>query len=401
MRDDLVRELVESALASSLAGERADRALASALRSRRDLTSQERARVAAWMLGVALWRGRLDALAHGDRTSWLALFLVDREHRSIDEAVRLAGGDAAKVSDLLENPPRPSGPAERLAFQRSLPLWLAHRWIAQLGEADADAVAASMNVPGPVTLRANTLRSTCDALAVRLAQEGVLSRASTLSPTALVLASRPNIHGLEAWREGLFEVQDEGSQIVADALGARPGELIIDLCAGSGGKTLALAAAMRNDGRLLAIETEAARLLDLRVRSLRAGVTCVESRNGDARDPRFLADLHERADRVLVDAPCSALGVLRRSPDARWRLRESELPVHATLQRELLASGARLVRPGGRLVYATCSIDREENEDVAASFAVPGFTSIGTRTLRPDRDGTDGFFLATFQRHGA
>jgi 16S rRNA (cytosine967-C5)-methyltransferase len=208
-----------------------------------------------------------------------------------------------------------------------------------------------------------------------------------------VLDGRPNILGLDSWRRGLFEVQDDASQCVTIAAQARPGELVVDLCAGSGGKTLALAADLAGQGRLVAVDVNPQRLRDLAVRAARAGAGGIEPRPGDATQPALTRDLEGRCDLVLVDAPCSELGVLRRSPDARWRLAPDAPDAFAPLQAELLARAALLVRPGGRVAYSTCSVDRAENEAVLET-APPSLTPISARTLRPDRDGCDGFFIA-------
>jgi 16S rRNA (cytosine967-C5)-methyltransferase len=400
VRDELIRQIVEDAVDANVSGERADRALAAALRAHRDLSSQERKRVAEWMLGIALWRGRLDQLAGGRRDLWLGLFLLDREHRTLAEAMALSGSPADALTRALQTT-KPSDPTERLAFERSLPPWLARRWAVQLGLARADALAAAMNERGPISIRANTHRTDVSGLLDQLASEGVSCRRSFVADTALLLVGRPNIVALQAWRAGLFEVQDEGSQLIATSVEARPGETIIDLCAGAGGKTLALAAAMRNSGRLIAVDVDARRLNDLDVRARRAGVTCVERRVGDATAPSLLRDLAGVADAVLIDAPCSSLGTLRRGPDARWRLPVDAPELWAPVQEMLLHVGEGLVRPGGRLVYATCSIDPAENEAVSRRLTSPAFSLAGQRTVWPDVEGCDGFFWSVWQRDNA
>jgi 16S rRNA (cytosine967-C5)-methyltransferase len=234
-----------------------------------------------------------------------------------------------------------------------------------------------------------------------------------------VLDGHENAFALDSFREGLFEVQDEGSQVVVLACGARPGMKVVDACAGAGGKSLALAAEMRNRGEVLALDVDEERLSEARRRARRGGVHNLRTRvipAGDAADAA-LADLAGKADLVLVDAPCSGLGTLRRKPDARWRLAPTDPERFGVLQRELVARFARLVRPGGRLVYATCSVTRTEDEEVAAFAAgLPGIAPLpieraageelaraagaGGNELRlwPQRHGTDGFFMATFVR---
>jgi 16S rRNA (cytosine967-C5)-methyltransferase len=396
LRFGLLQSLVEQVITANLGGERADRALATVLRTHRDLSSEERKHVAEWSLGLALWRGRMDRLAQGNQALWFPLFLADRVKWPVDAVAAATHVDAQALRNALDTA-APSDPAEHVSFEYSLPNWLARRWVHQLGVVRAARLASAMNERGPISIRVNTLRVTREELMSRLAGEGVSARTSSLVDTGLRLDGRPNIVALPSWREGLFEVQDEGSQLIAEAVSAQPGETVIDLCAGAGGKTLALAAAMQNKGHLIAIEPDAQRLADLSVRLKRAGVACVEPRRGDARDPSTWSDVHGQADAVLVDAPCSSLGTLRRGPDARWRLAADEPERWAELQWELVRAASQLVRPGGRLVYATCSIDPAENEAVAqrAVESLPVKLEREHRTW-PDIDGCDGFFWSVF-----
>ena len=264
------------------------------------------------------------------------------------------------------------------------------------------------------------MKTTREALATALAAEGARVEPTRHSQNGLTFTSRANVFALAAFKQGLFEVQDEGSQLVAEACNARPGQIVVDACAGVGGKSLALAAAMQNKGRLVACDRDGRRLDELRLRSRRAGVHNWEARTvpEGSIGERRLDDLRGTADAVLVDAPCSGLGALRRNPDARWRLTPEEVQTFPPRQREILARYSDLVRAGGLLVYATCSVNRAENEDVRAAFlaAHPGFAPVpvaellgaarakdlGAREhelqLLPDRHGTDGFYLAGFRR---
>jgi 16S rRNA (cytosine967-C5)-methyltransferase len=255
-----------------------------------------------------------------------------------------------------------------------------------------------------VFLRANLLRTSRDDLAARLASEGVATRPGALAPACLAVTSpRPNVFGLAAHREGLFEVQDEGSQLLGEALGAAPGEVLLDACAGAGGKALQIAAAGAR--RVHACDPDAARLGRLRARAARAGASDALAVHGPAVPDGLLAD------RAIVDAPCSELGALRRGPDQRYRIDPATFAELPGLQLALLARAARHVRPGGRLVYATCTLRREENEGVALAFerAHPGFarspvpspalsTPEGFLRTWPHRHGTDGFFAAAWRR---
>ncbi len=311
---------------------------------------------------------------------------------------------------------------ERLAVEESLPAWIADRFVAERGLDEARALARAMNARAPLTVRANALLGSREDLRARLAAEGVDAEPTRASPWGLVLDGHANAFALRAFQEGRFEIQDEGSQLVALACGARPGWTVVDACAGAGGKSLALAAEMRNKGSLHALDTDAERLSEARRRARRAGVHNLRARRiapGPEADAE-LADLAGKADVVLVDAPCSGLGTLRRKPDARWRLAEGDPVRFAETQRALVVRFARLLRPGGRLVYATCSIGRTENDDVAdhagreaglrpaplapllgpERAAALGVTDPAGARLRlyPHRQGTDGFFVALFER---
>lgn len=227
-------------------------------------------------------------------------------------------------------------------------------------------------------------------------------------PGGLRLPTGTPIEALPAFREGGIEVQDEGSQIVGLALPAAPGDRIVDLCAGAGGKTLALAARMRNQGVLLACDTDRVRLSRLPPRAARAGASVIETRLLDPeREMRALAEWRGSADGVLVDAPCSGTGTWRRNPEARWRLTSARLDRLRALQGHVLATGAALVRPGGALVYVVCSLLDAEGPDQVDAFLAdqPGWTADGLQLpagaphgagwrLEPARDGTDGFFVA-------
>jgi 16S rRNA (cytosine967-C5)-methyltransferase len=391
-----VRPLVEEALDRIVAGEATDRVLERTLRSHRSLSSEERRDVARRLLGIALWRGRFECLMSGGRALWYPLYLVEQEGMTTGDAAAATGCDHDELVAVLATP-EPPDPVLALAQRRSLPEWLAGRWVNQFGTPGADALAAATNRPGPVCLRANVARVTRDQLIERLAAEGILTRPSVHAAAGLVVEGRANLFGSQAWRAGLFELQDEASQLVVEACAAGPGMLAVDLCAGSGGKTLGLAATMRGEGRIVAADLSPARLRDQQVRLDRAGISCVEQRCGDGREPSLTRDLEGLADVVLVDAPCSETGVLRRSPGARWTMSVDAPDSFVVLQRALLERGAALVRPGGRLVYATCSVDRSENEEVSGP-SIAGFRPEFSRTLRPDVEGTDGFHVAAWRR---
>jgi 16S rRNA (cytosine967-C5)-methyltransferase len=268
----------------------------------------------------------------------------------------------------------------------------------------------------PLDLRVNLARIGRDQVLGRLKADGIEGSATPYSPAGVRLAGKPAVNRHPLFRDGLIEVQDEGSQLLAWLLAPRRGEMVADYCAGAGGKTLALAMLMRGSGRLYAMDISARRLAALAPRAARAGVTSVHSivlaGDNDARAKRLAGKL----DRVLVDAPCSGFGTLRRNPDLKWRHEPAAIAELAGKQRAILAAAARLVKPGGRLVYATCSILRDENESIAEGFqaAQPEFSPLACNELLaaqrialdtgpclrlwPHRHGTDGFFAAAFER---
>src|SRR5213075_1883434 len=211
-------------------------------------------------------------------------------------------------------------------------------------------LAAALNQRAPLTVRANLLKNTREQLIETLKAEGARVEPTKLSPWGVIFTGRTNVFALRAFKAGLFEVQDEGSQLIALACEARPGQLVVDACAGAGGKTLALASEMRNKGRLVACDRDSRRIDELRPRARRAGVHNWEARSVPESSDARLVELSGQADVVLIDAPCSGLGALRRNPDARWRLDEAEVATFPPRQLQILERYARLVKPAGRLV---------------------------------------------------
>ena len=283
---------------------------------------------------------------------------------------------------------------------------VAPEWLtAKLAASDIECEEALLG-RAPLDLRVNTLKAERATLTLPVEAE------HTAAPNGLRLEAGTQVEQWPEWRDGKIEVQDTGSQLACLAVNAQPGETVIDLCAGGGGKTLALAAAMDNLGRLIASDTDRGRLSRLAPRAERAGATIIETRLLDPkREFEALADLEGQADAVMVDAPCSGTGTWRRNPEARWRLDEAELARLTTLQAELLDLGARLVKPGGRIIYVTCSLLDEEgagqfsafldrvNLFEAHDFSLPAGRKRGNGIrLTPYQDGTDGFFIACAAR---
>lgn len=388
-------------------------------------------------LGVLRWRGRVDYVLHHflreplDRLpprirqtlrlgAYQILFLDRIPHRAaVNEAVEMARrwgytGSTALVNAVLRalaasgEPEPPETPDEALAIRGSHPLWLVRRWIARWGLEETAALCAANNEPAPTHLRVNTLRTSPSHALEALRAAGVEAETGSLPESVRVTTgSLPDRMPLVA--RGLVVAQDEGSMAVVRVLAPQPGETIVDACAAPGGKSTHAAALMANRGRVVARDVSDRKVATLRLTADRAGATCVEALRADAGAPSI-----RDADRVLVDAPCSGLGVIRRRPEIRWRIREEHLAETSGRQRAILAGAAQAVRPGGVLVYAVCSTEPEEGPDVVqwwiarGEFALDPFSipwrggtlagADGTLHLVPHRHGTDGFFIARMKR---
>lgn len=394
----------------------ADRALSSFFRAHVELGRQDRAFVAETLYAV-LRRRRLMEHAVGSadpRRLALAALVVLRGHsvRELEHAV------PKRDLDMLAQAKARARAALPFEIACDLPDWVVARLRASLDDAAIAALAAALNAPAPLDLRVNVLKADRDGVARILAAEGIAAAPTPYSPWGLRLAEKPALARHRLVLDGSIEVQDEGSQLLCALTGARRGEMIVDFCAGAGGKTLALGAMMRSSGRVYAFDVSEKRLAKLKPRVARSGLSNVHPQRIDSeRDPR-VGRLAGKIDRVLVDAPCSGLGTLRRNPDLKWRQQESDVAELVSKQRAILAAAAALVKPGGRLVYATCSLLAEENEGVAQAFLAdhPAFAlepadallrgarielpgqADGFLRLRPDVHATDGFFAAAMTR---
>ncbi len=285
-------------------------------------------------------------------------------------------------------------------FRESIPDWMDELGEKALGNALWTKEIAALNRQAEVILRANTLKTTPEALQNTLKEEGILTFPISSHPFALQLKERKNVFTTTAFKEGLFEVQDASSQKVAPFLEVAPGQRVVDACAGAGGKTLHLAAMMKNKGQLIAMDIYESKLKKLKVRARRNGVHNMETRVIDS--SKVIKKLHSSADRVLLDVPCSGLGVLRRNPDSKWKLSPEFITNIKKTQREILQNYSKMVKPGGKLVYATCSILPEENnlqvQDFLASGAGNDFTLEKEDSIYASVSGFDGFYMALLQR---
>lgn len=264
--------------------------------------------------------------------------------------------------------PLPGSPAETLGLRSSLPDWMAQTWLDAYGPDEAEGLCAALNRAAPLTLRVNTLKTTRERLQQHLLAEGHATDPTPFSPDGLHVREKANLFSTQAFQTGCFEVQDEGSQLLSRLIEAAPGQRVVDGCAGAGGKTLHLAAQMQNKGMLYALDVSARRLDELRLRLRRAGGSNVRVHLLAHNHTRDVKRLYGQADAVLIDAPCSGSGTLRRNPDAAWKITPERVAALTSEQHALLDAYAPLVRPGGRLVYATCSLFPAENEQVVHAF---------------------------------
>lgn len=414
-------------------GRLADRALEFTLRREKHLYSQERRAVAERVYALLRRQRLVDFLAALKVKGFEALvssrkdiyrFAISRvlegeDVSSVLQAQAMPGSDASwlralphAMEKLVELPD-----VEHFAIAASIPDFLATKLMAELGQ-EAIEVGAAMNKRGPLCARTNPLKGTREEVRKLLEAEGVKVSPTLLSPFGLVLETRTNVYALKTFKEGYFEVQDEGSQLLGMLVDAPPRK-VIDACAGAGGKALQLAAQMKNRGEIYALDVDERRLEDLKQRARRAGVHNVRIQviSQGPESEEQLSKLMGEAERVLVDAPCSGSGTYRRKPDARYRLTEAMLSEHVEKQKMLIDRFSKLVKPGGRLVYGTCSLLREENEGVIEHFLAthPDFqltpatpwlgealaaqtTRGGMLRLYPHLHDTDGFFGAVLVR---
>ncbi|MFH1262036.1 MAG: RNA methyltransferase [Pseudomonadota bacterium] len=346
-------------------------------------------------------RRELTALLH-DSIRWRRRIFGDISPTHLEEGRFLASLSEAR--NLKGNPPVgrwSSQTMDTLARELSYPTWIIDRWVKQFGFSSAVSLALSLNEPAPVTFRVNTLKVTRSDLIHRLDEEGLQVTEGSHSPVALHLPDRKNLRSTRAFRQGLFEIQDEGSQLSVLAAGAQPGQTVIDACAGAGGKSLALAASMENKGSVLATDSDARPLEELSERAKRAGATIVKTAWVAPDDPMPLSAFREKADLVFVDAPCSGLGTLRRRAWMKWNLIPEIADRIPAKQLTLLRRYSQWVKTGGALCYVTCTLHAPENEGVVEAFLSDEkrFRMRGeARTVRPDVEGCDGFYFCTLEK---
>jgi 16S rRNA (cytosine967-C5)-methyltransferase len=392
----------------------ADGALSAYFREHRELGQRDRALIADSVYAALRRRRLLERIAGpgGARRYVLAAWaaLLGANLRELEPLLR------AEELEWLAAVKRDAHAPQPFEIECDLPDWVIERLRKRFDDAAILALAKGLLEQAPLDLRVNVLKTSRDDLIARLSGDGLKAAATPLSPDGVRIADKPAINKHPAFVAGEIEVQDEGSQLLCRLLAPRRGEMVVDFCAGAGGKTLALGAQMRSSGRLYAFDVSASRLAKLKPRLARSGLSNVHPQRLDGENDARVKRLAGKVDRVLVDAPCTGLGTVRRNPDLKWRQTPEDLAELVAKQRAILDSAARLPKPGGRLVYATCSILEEENREVIESFLTrheefvlrPAAEILAKERIAidtglylelwPHVHGTDGFFGAVLER---
>ncbi len=385
---------VVAALTDTFArGRHADKAIETVLKSNPRWGARDRSFIAETAYEIVRYHRLFEYLAQS-RDYWhlVGVYLAVRTDETIPEWPEFMGIDWKELENRLQQ-------ARQLRVLReSVPDWIDQMLCDELSESVWEEQIAVLNKPADVWIRANTLKIPTTQLQKLLP---VPTTASSLINTALRLENRKiNLFQLPAFKEGFFEVQDLSSQMVAPFLRVEPGMRVVDACAGAGGKTLHLAALMQNKGKIIALDTEKWKLDELRRRARRAGAFIVETRYIEA---KTIKRLEETADRLLLDVPCSGLGVLRRNPDTKWKLQPDFIQNLKATQAKILETYSRMLRPGGLMVYATCSILPSENERQIEAFLEKSegkFKELDRKTILPTNYFSDGFFMSLIERMG-
>ena len=381
-----------------------------------------------------LYHGRLEKmeprLKNLIRTGLYQLLLMDRipDHAAVDESVRIAKrlfpGREGLVNAVLRKAVGSSGevqfpeletePVNHIAAFHSHPLWLVEQWINRYGMEETIELCRANNENAVLCLRVNRLKASREDVLSKLSQEGFDIKKTVFSPDGLHVVHAPHtIRECSSFQEGWIQMQDEASQLIAPLLDPQPGETILDLCSGIGGKATHSATLMKNTGQVLALDLDAGKLRGLKELARHLGISTIQTMAGDATKD-LGSDYREHFDRILIDAPCSGLGTLRRNPEIKWRLKPEDLRTFSHLQQRMLDKARHYVKRGGILVYTTCSIMSEENEEVVQKFLSlhPDFQPVGISNpavqpfiddalffrTSPRKNGMDGFFAVRLQK---
>ena len=381
-------------------GEYADKVVARSLKKDKRWGSSDRKFVAETIYEIVRWKRLYTEIAEVkepyDRDNLWRIFAVWAVLRGypIPDWRQLEGTPERKIKGRFDEL------SKIRTLKESIPDWMDELGAKELGEKVWAKEIAAQNQPAKVILRTNTLKTTKEQLRAQLMDLNIETEYLKEQPDALVLKERANVFLTDAFKQGFFEVQDANSQLVAAFLDVKPGMRVVDTCAGAGGKTLHIAALMENKGQLIAMDLYESKLKQLKLRAKRDGAFNIEYRIIDS--TKVIKKLHEKADRVLIDAPCSGLGVLKRNPDAKWKLQPEFIDNIRKVQAEVLESYSKIVKPGGKLVYATCSILPSENQEQVKKFLPTEigkqFNFIKDQKILAHESGFDGFYMALLER---
>jgi len=397
---NLVYTTIDSLNAIFNDGEYADKVVARALKKDKRWGSHDRKFVAETIYEIVRWKRLYSEIADVkepfDREDLWRIFAVWAVLRGypIPDWRQLEGTPERKIKGRFDEL------SKVRVYKESIPDWMDELGVKELGEKAWSKEIAAQNQPAKVILRVNTLKTTKEKLRATLMDLDIDTEYLKDQPDALVLKERANVFLTDAFKEGMFEVQDANSQLVAAFLDVKPGMRVVDTCAGAGGKTLHLASLMKNKGQLIAMDLYESKLKQLKLRAKRNGAFNIEYKIIDS--TKVIKKLQEKADRVLIDAPCSGLGVLKRNPDAKWKLQPEFIDNIRKVQAEVLESYSRIVKPGGKLVYATCSVLPSENQEQVKHFLTTengkNFTFVKDAKILASDSGFDGFYMALLER---
>ena len=397
---NLVYTTIDSLNAIFNDGEYADKVVARALKKDKRWGSSDRKFVAETIYEIVRWKRLYAEIADVkepyDRENLWRMFSVWAVLRGypIPDWKQLEGTPERKIKGRFDEL------SKIRTFKESIPDWMDDLGVKELGEKVWTKEIAAQNQPAKVILRVNTLKTTKDKLRAILMDLNIETDYLQDQPDALVLKERANVFLTDAFKEGMFEVQDANSQLVAHFLDVKPGMRVVDACAGAGGKTLHIASIMENKGQLIAMDLYESKLKQLKLRAKRNSAFNIEYRIIDS--TKVIKKLHEKADRVLIDAPCSGLGVLKRNPDAKWKLQPEFIDNIKKVQTEVLENYSKMVKPGGKLVYATCSVLPSENQEQIKHFLQgdtgKNFTFVKDSKILASESGFDGFYMALLER---
>ncbi len=374
----------------------ADKVIERLLKAHKKWGSEDRKVVSEIFYNIIRWKRRCEYLiGEGAKPNNIYKLIIAYLLWSDTKFKKFEEFEGIKVADIITKLKKGNVPTKAIYY--SIPDWLAETLEKELGK-NWEKEMAALNEQAPTILRANTLKTTAKELISDLADENVVSFPIRNYPDAVVLEEKKNVFLTTAFKDGLFEVQDASSQKIGELLDVKEGMRVVDACAGAGGKTLHLAALMKNKGQIIALDIYEWKLAELKRRAKRAGAHNIETRMID--DNKTIKRLHEKADRLLIDAPCSGLGILKRNPDSKWKIDQDFIDRIKKEQQQILQDYSKILKKGGKMVYATCSILPSENNEQVAEFLKnnPEFSLIKDEKVMPS-SGFDGFYMALIQRN--